>query len=463
MIDFHCSEAKRVYKTLQTILSSKATEFHSSSSLQPNRNMSTILSAASNAAQSIIKNIVQGASVDDDDKKMDSDYYPLNAADQMLAAKDKIEDAIGYDDSKELEAETDEEEEVISDEIEEEEEDVTESECASLESEHDYLDESLSAEMQLALEHVRKLALFQQEELVNNICDTYSSFNGSEPTINDLVAIFGRVQKSLADEAAEDESEADDEEYDDEADSDYSPDDGVDNLQVLKDLQEDFDDEESESGSEDAADSDYDPNDAEDIGQALKDKEDDQLDSADDVSMESVESEKIDYAEDKIINSESFDDEYFAAIECVRNSAKSDKAEILKKIKEEYQDVFGEDATNEIILEAFQQFVGSGDEEAEYESEEEEEEQGVDPKDMELALENVRRLAKQHQSKFVENIATTFEIINGFEPSQDELASIFEAIREEFADETRAEFLDKLDEEQVNNDEEKEEVEEEEA
>merc|ERR1711997_1387669 len=129
--------------------------------------------------------------------------------------------------------------------------------------------------------------------------------------------------------------------------------------------------------------------------QAQKDEEDDKLESE---SIESEQSEKIDYTEDKIINSQSFDDEYFAAIECARNTAKSDKAEILKKIKEEYQDVFGEDATNEIIMEAFQQFVSSEDEQQGYDDNEEEvddddsddeqydEERDVDPKDMELAL-----------------------------------------------------------------------------
>ena len=174
---------------------------------------------------------------------------------------------------------------------------------------------------------------------------------------------------SLAEEAADDELEANDDAYDDEADSDYSPVDGVDHLQVLKDLQEDYEEKESEYESElddDVDDSDYDPNDADDVEQALKDDEDDKLENE---SIESEQSEKIDYTEDKIINSESFDDEYFAAIQCVRNTAKSDKTEILKKIKEEYQDVFGEDATNEIIMEAFQQFVTSQEDDADDEDE----------------------------------------------------------------------------------------------
>merc|ERR1719189_863229 len=172
-----------------------------------------------------------------------------------------------------------------------------------------------------------------------------------------------------------------------------------------------------------------------------------------------MESVKIEVDEEKIINSESFDSEYFDAIECARETAKHDKAAILSKIKEEYQDVFGEEATNEIIMEAFSNFVSSADEaeqeeEDEYDDEEfedEEEAQEVDPDDMELALSNVRQLAKQHQSKFVENVTTTFKIINGFEPSQDDLSSIFEGIRHQFADEIKEEFLDQIDYEQQSN------------
>merc|ERR1711933_211856 len=138
------------------------------------------------------------------------------------------------------------------------------------------------------------------------------------------------------------------------------------------------------------------------------------------------------------------------------NTAKSDKEKILSKIKEEYKDVFGEDTTNEIIMEAFEQFVYSEDEEnesdeeqyEEEEYEEEEEEEEVDPKDMELALEYVRKLGKQHQSELVKNMATTFKIMNGFEPSEEDLAvikyQVFEAIKDKFADEAREDFLDQI-------------------
>merc|ERR1712130_316447 len=122
------------------------------------------------------------------------------------------------------------------------------------------------------------------------------------------------------------------------------------------------------------------------------------------------------------------------------NTAKSDKAKILKKIKEEYQDVFGEDTTNEIIMEAFEQFVSSEDDE-----------QVDDDND------NVRKLAKQHQIKFVESISSTFKIMNGFEPSQDDISNIIDGIKNKFADEAKDDFLDQIVDEQDDDDEQEQE------
>lgn len=431
--------------------------------------MSTLLQAASSAAQSIIKNIVQNNI--DDDSKLDEDYDPSNALDQKQAAKDKIEDSFAYDDEKDIEEEFVEAEEVLSDvsdvvEEEEDDDEVTETAYPSQESEAlGYMDESVSAELELALENVRRLASFHQETLVNSICERYSSFNGQEPTINDLVAIFGRIKRSLAEEAAEDESDANDEEYDNESDSDYSPEDGEDNLQYLKDVEDDCREEsEYESDASDESDSDYDPNDADDLNQAKNDLEDDNADSDGDLFMESV--GNIDYAEDRVINSENFDEEYFSAIEAARERAKRDKQAILQKIKEEYVDIFGEAATNEIISEAFQPFVSSADEEVSEEQvndeeaddyddedfEEYDEEEPVNPSDMESALNNVRRLAKQHQSKFVEDILSTFNSKFGFEPSVDDLSVIFNEVKHRFADETRNDFLDQADNEEEKSD-----------
>merc|ERR1712241_707424 len=91
--------------------------------------------------------------------------------------------------------------------------------------------ELFNKEMALALEHVRKLALFQKESLVNSICDTFASFNGREASINDISAIFGRIKNELAEEAQEDAEDSDSEYEDDSAeeetdsDSEYHPND----------------------------------------------------------------------------------------------------------------------------------------------------------------------------------------------------------------------------------------------
>jgi len=243
--------------------------------------------------------------------------------------------------------------------------------------------------------------------------------------------------------------------WDDENDSDYSPADGEDNLQYLLDVQ-DFavlDNEEEESESVD--DADYDPQDAGDLDQAALDEQYDN-ESEEDVSMESVNPSKIDFSEDTIINSESFDDEYFQAMESVKQRGQFDKAAILAKIKEEYTDIFAEEATNDMILEAFEQFVSSEDEEEVNEEEEDVEEEefdevsedeSVDPEEFESALSHIRSLAKEHQSSLVDNISDTFKSLNGVEPSESELLSILDLLKSSFADEARDDFLDQVYEE----------------
>merc|ERR1719461_2181866 len=273
---------------------------------------------------------------------------------------------------------------------------------------------------------------------------------GTEPSVNDLSAVFGRIKKQLAAEAEEAELEAERDEYeDDESDSDYSPVDGEDNLQLLQDLRdlEAHENEASESeDGEDDADSDYDPKDAADQDQAVVDEQYDN-ESDDDVSMESVNPSKIDFSEDAIINSENFDDEYFAAMQYVKQKGQFDRAEILKKIKQEYEDILGEEATNEIILEAYEQFVSSDEEEVDEEEEEQEEAVAVDPQELDSAMSHVRQLAKAHQSALIDNISNTFKSLNGVEPSEEELLSILELMKNKFADEARDEFLDQVYEE----------------
>merc|ERR1712154_733070 len=127
--------------------------------------------------------------------------------------------------------------------------------------------EDFQSEMESALDNVRKLAAFQQEEFVNDICDFFGDVNGYEPTQNELVEIMAGIRADFADEAREEFLEKED----------------------VVESEEDDDDEEE---SEDPEDSDYDPNDAEDIKQVQEDQDEDYSDSEE--SEESEDTQNID-------------------------------------------------------------------------------------------------------------------------------------------------------------------------
>merc|ERR1711971_1103247 len=74
-------------------------------------------------------------------------------------------------------------------------------ESESAEYEQDVDDFQL--EMDLALENVRQLASYHQEEVVVKISDLYSLYNGSEPSVYDLADMFAGIKQEFADEAAE--------------------------------------------------------------------------------------------------------------------------------------------------------------------------------------------------------------------------------------------------------------------
>merc|ERR1711933_452417 len=187
---------------------------------------------------------------------------------------------------------------------------------------------------------------------------------------------------------------------------------------------------------------------------------------------ETVEEEKLEiisFDEETIINSESFDAEYFEAIQCAVELGKLDKAKIYEKISKKYESEFGEEA----IEAAFAEFVdfAFGDEEEvdeeETEAVDDESEEEVDVnseeyrKEMDGALNSVRRLAAKHQEVLVDEVCGAFKSLNGSEPSVSELSSIFSAIKMEFAEETRKEFLDdieEVEEEESDEEEEQEEV-----
>merc|ERR1712244_90153 len=205
----------------------------------------------------------------------------------------------------------------------------------------------------------------------------------------------------------------------------------------------------------------------EELAEEAQSENDDEYES--DKSVEEEGAEELD--EETIINSEGFDSEYFAAIQYARDIAKVDAENIWNKISEEYNDEMGEEATSEMILEAFNEFTFAETENEDEESEENEDEQNeeepeneeeveseqesedeVDPelfsKEMELALDHVRELAAKQQESFVNEICEIFGDSNGYEPSLIELSSIFYGIKQDFADEAREDFLEELEDEE---------------
>jgi len=384
--------------------------------------------------------------IDVDDVKKEDVQYETSKSVQVKVINDDVYDG------KEVEVEQETAEQVVStnEQLEEETEQLSSSDY-----EQDYVEDAESElfrkEMDLALAHVRKLALFEKESLVNSICDTFASYNGREPTINDISAIFGRVKQALALEAVEDEMNEQYEEIEDEVDSDYHPNDDS--------FDYDFDQDINEkcyiSSSED---SDYDPDDAEDIKQVEADLEEDFSEDEEEEDAV-VEDEQISYDEETIISSKDFDAEYFEAIQCVVNAAKLEKERIYAKISKKYEKEFGD----EVIEKAFEQFVDFEFEQEANENEEEqdneedvveelEQESAVESEEyrieMEYALNSVRRLAAKHKESFVDSVCDAFKSLNGSEPSVSELSTVFKAIRMEFAEEAREEYLSDIAEEE---------------
>merc|ERR1712048_1271086 len=295
-------------------------------------------------------------------------------------------------------------------------------------------------------------------------CDTFVQMNGSEPSVNDLVAVFGRIQSTFAEEAIEDKLEQDEtsDSEEEESDSDYDPNSIRDRQQMAEDAVEDefesADGVESGSELEELSDSDYDPQDIEDLEQVQADLDEDVFDSEESVVLEygaGVEEE------DAIINLEEFDAEYADAIRSAQIVANFDAEKIVQKIKNEYSEEYGEEYVKEVIdiglsgirdaqteaIEESEEETEENDEEQEIESEEEldEEEVAVLEQEMYWALDNVRKLAKYHQQEFVEKICDIYTIYNGFEPNADEICSIFADIKEEFAYEAEEEILEECD------------------
>merc|ERR1712241_1474204 len=137
---------------------------------------------------------------------------------------------MGIDESEEETEENDEEQEIES------EEELDEEEVAVLEQ-----------EMYWALDNVRKLAKYHQQEFVEKICDIYTIYNGFEPNADEISSIFADIKEEFAYEAEEEI------------------------LEECDDLIEDIG--VSASEEEGADDSDYDPSNALDVQQFDEDEE----------------------------------------------------------------------------------------------------------------------------------------------------------------------------------------------
>lgn len=395
----------------------------------------------------------------DDDEKYESDHQQA----QVQASKSKLADSYPADDSKDVEVQS-ENDYALEPESEQDEPSYSQTkQDDDMDYVADVYPEFYSQEMESALANVRKLALYHKESLVNSICDTFASYNGREASINDLSAIFSRIKSQLAKEATEDLAESDS--YDEDEDSDYDPNDVSDRVQVQQDLNEDFMvDSDSESDDEsDADDADYNPKNFEDLHQQTLDQEEDIYDSDEPLLLDDTFAEELD--EEELIGSDTFDSEYFEAIKCAQSAAKLDAAKIIESITSDYADDFTEDKLADIISKTFKGIAESqiGEvEESEDEQEEEEEskdyeveqeedaEYGSDAdefqKEMDLALENVRKLASYHQQEFIVKISDLYNLYNGQEPSVNDLAAMFAGIKQEFADEAAEEILEEVDE-----------------
>merc|ERR1719229_1561773 len=142
------------------------------------------------------------------------------------------------DESEEETEENDEEQEIES------EEELDEEEVAVLEQ-----------EMYWALDNVRKLAKYHQQEFVEKICDIYAIYNGYEPNADEISSIFCEIKEEFAFEAAEEILEE------------------CDGLIEEIDGDVDVSEEEEETSDADGDDSDYDPSNELDVQQYGEDEE----------------------------------------------------------------------------------------------------------------------------------------------------------------------------------------------
>jgi len=428
----------------------------------------------SSQTQKPIKSL--STSVVNDDEKYESDHAssdkvsvqvskPKQLSSSSLPADDSKDQEVASDSAYALAPETEQADDASYSQLQSTKQDD------SIDYVADVYPEYYSQEMESALVNVRKLASFQQEVLVNSICDTFSSFNGREPSINDLSAIFERIQSQLASEASVALAESEEASAEDAADSDYDEFNVSDRVQASKDLSEDYEVsyiDESDLESDDPDDADYNPSNFADLNQATVDEQEDIFDSAEPLLLDDTFAEEV--SEEDTIDGINFDTQYFDAIKSVQLQAKSDATSIIENVFSDYSDEYTEDALAEIVATSFaglasyeldeiaEEEEDDESKQSELESSEVDDSEYVDSdvlaSEMELALSNVRKLASFQQEEFIVKISDLYSLYNGSAPSVYDLAEIFSGIKQEFADEAVDEILEDVDADLVSEDEE---------
>ena len=227
---------------------------------------------------------------------------------------------------------------------------------------------------------------------------------------------------------------------------------------IQEEQDEDYEQDIYQDEEEDEGDGEYDPND--DQHQAMNDEildipNDEELKNEKEDIEEALNEEAeelkdvLDEDEEKLINSEHFENELISAIEMVQNIAKFDKEKILSMTKELYQNETGLQPTNQMMNDALKLFTmdqahvdDNDDDDNNVDCDNDNIDDDEFKKEMEMALENVRKLGSAHQKEFVNQICKTYTELNGVEPTQEQISGIFGRIKEKLADEAREQFLE---------------------
>merc|ERR1719189_1185180 len=151
------------------------------------------------------------------------------------------------------------------------------------------------------------------------------------------------------------------------------------------------------------------------------------------------------------------DSEMEEALEAVRYLVKEHQPEFVDRICEIYSELNDEEPSTVELHELFSGIQEQFAEEATEIVSEVEDDEELDAEtlaeEMELALVQVRKQAQLDQEELVDYIWDTFQGLNGTEPSVDDIADIFERIKEALALEEEEEFLEAFEDCEVSEDE----------